>query len=70
MEDSAMFAGKPITWHYNVSTERRNQSRLNLEEIEENDRHKVNMVELNSNSFRLDSSLPIIKSITFPQTGD
>ena len=31
----------------------------------ENDRHKVNMVELNSNSFRLDSSLPIVNSITF-----
>ena len=27
--------------------------------------HKVNMVELNSNSFRLDSSLPIVNSITF-----
>ena len=30
-----------------------------------NDGHKVNMVELNSNSFRLDSSLSIINSITF-----
>ena len=27
--------------------------------------HKVNMVELNSNSFRLDSSLPIVNFITF-----
>ena len=32
---------------------------------EGNDWHKVNMVELNSNSFRLDSSLPIVNSITF-----
>ena len=33
----------------------------------ENGGHKVNMVELelNSNSFRLDSSLPIVNSITF-----
>ena len=34
-----------------------------------NSGHKVNMVELNSNSFRLDSSLFIINSITFPRTG-
>ena len=27
--------------------------------------HEVNMEELNSNSFRLDSSLPIVNSITF-----
>ena len=27
---------------------------------------KVNMVELNSNSFRFDSSLPTVNSITFP----
>ena len=31
----------------------------------ENGVHKVNMVELNSNSFRLDSSLPTVNSITF-----
>jgi len=30
-----------------------------------NGEHKVNMVELNSNSFRLDSSFPIVNSITF-----
>jgi len=27
--------------------------------------HKANMVEVNSNSFRLESSLPIVNSITF-----
>ena len=35
----------------------------------ENSGHKVNMVNLNSNSFTLDSSLPIVNSITSPRTG-
>ena len=34
MEDYAMSYGEPITWRYNVSTERRIQSRFNLEEME------------------------------------
>ena len=45
---------------------RRTESvKAQLKENEGNDGHKVNMVELNSNSFRLDFSLPIINSITF-----
>jgi len=45
---------------------RRTESvKAQLRENEGNDGHKVNMVELNSNSFRLDSSLSIVNSITF-----
>jgi len=35
MKDSAMSVGESITWRPNISTERRNQSMLNLEETEE-----------------------------------
>ena len=64
MEDSATSVEERITWPqcFNWKKEPvKAQPRGNGG----NSEHKVNMVELNSNSFRLDSSLPIVNSITF-----
>jgi len=49
----------------NVSTERKKSVKAQPRENRENGGHKVNMVELNFNSFRLDSFLLIVNSITF-----
>ena len=56
MQDSVTFAGEPNTWRHNVSMEDET-IKAQPRGSGGNGGHKVNMVEVKSNSFRLDSSL-------------
>ena len=65
MEDSATSVGESITWHIKCFNRKKEPVKAQPRGNGRNGRHKVKMVELNTDSFRLDSSLPIVNSITF-----